>query len=209
MSYLSQIILDRAEVAKRNLHGLYDWHELSWRLFPEKKKNDKRDFLTRLDVFENEFKFTILSLNRPTIPVWCPPEHWKEMAVPGSFFERDRYYFKLLANPTKTLSKRGPKGNKKENGSHYAITASADLQEWLVRHGEKNGLCILEQPEIEISPPVLHKLHRRKDEGVLIGVEFKGAIKITERLKFIKAAHEGIGRARGFGFGMLVLKPIS
>jgi hypothetical protein len=40
---------------------------LSWSLFPEKEKNDKRDFTTRLDTAENEFKFTILSTSKPTM----------------------------------------------------------------------------------------------------------------------------------------------
>ena len=209
MSYLSQIILDQSEAAKRNLHGLYDWHGFSWSLFPEKKKDDKRDFLTRLDTAEHEFKLTVLSTNKPTMPAWCPSVCWKERAVPGSFFQKDQYLFKILTNPTKTLSKRDPKGNKKENGSHYAITRRDDLRAWLLHKSEENGFCILDEPELEISPPVFHKLYRKKDEGVLIGVEFKGALEVTERSKFIKVAHEGIGRARGFGFGMLVLKPIS
>lgn len=209
MSYLSQIILDRAEVAKRNLYGLYDWHEFSWRLFPEKKKDDKRDFLTRLDRAEHEFKFTVLSINKPTMPHWCPQECWRELAIPGSFFQQDRYLFKIIANPTKTLSKRGPKGNKKENGSHHAITQKEDLLKWLLQKSEKNGFRLLDEPELEISPPVIHKLYRKNDEGILIGVEFKGALQVAERSRFIKGIHEGIGRARGFGFGMLVLKPIS
>ena len=67
----------------------------------------------------------------------------------------------------------------------------------------------LDEPELEISPPIIHKLYRKNDEGILIGVEFKGALQVAERSRFIKGTHEGIGRARGFGFGMLVLKPIS
>jgi len=208
MSYISQIILNDAEAARKNLHGLYDWHRLSWSLFPEKEKNDKRDFTTRLDTAENEFKFTILSTSKPTMPSWCTAECWKARTVPDLFYQKDRYLFKILANPTKTLSRRGPNGNKKENGSHYAITRRDDLLGWISRKGARNGFCVLKEPELEISPPVFFKLKRKKDEGVLVGVEFSGALEVCERPKFIKAVHQGIGRARGFGFGMLVLKPI-
>jgi len=50
MSHLAQINLDRAAAARQGLHGFYEWHSLSWKLFPEKKKDDKRDFITRLDM---------------------------------------------------------------------------------------------------------------------------------------------------------------
>lgn len=209
MSYLSQITLDRTEAARQTLYGLYDWHAFSWLLFPGKKKDDKRDFITRLDTAEHEFKFTVFSTNKPTMPSWCPSGCWKERAVPDSFFEKDRYLFKILTNPTKTLSKRGPKGNKKKHGSHYAITRRDDLRAWLFLKSEQHGFRVLGEPELEISPPVFCRLYRKSDEGALVGVEFKGGLEVTDRKKFIRVAHEGIGRARGFGFGMLVLKPIS
>jgi CRISPR system Cascade subunit CasE len=209
MSHLAQINLDRAAAARQGLHGFYEWHSLSWKLFPEKKKDDKRDFITRLDIAENEFKFTVLSADKPEKPSWCPSEGWKEKKVPESFFQKNRYLFKIFANPTKTLSGRDPKGNKKKNGSHYAITKREELRSWIVQKSEQNGFRVLEEPEMEMSPPVFHKLFRKKDEGVLVGVEFKGCLEVTDQAKFLKVANEGIGRARGFGFGMLVLKPIS
>jgi CRISPR system Cascade subunit CasE len=208
MSFLAQITLNRAEAAKRNLYGLYEWHGLSWELFPDKKKENKRDFLTRLDVDEYDFKFTILSTVKPVQPAWCHSNWWKERDVPESFYQRDQYLFKITANPTKTLSRRDPKGNKKNNGSHYAITKHEELHKWLLQKGELHGFRVLDIPELEISPPVFHKLYRKNDEGVFVGVEFKGCLEVTDKTEFKKVALEGIGRARGFGFGMLVLKPI-
>jgi CRISPR system Cascade subunit CasE len=209
MSYLAQLTLDRAEAARRGLHGLYEWHNLSWTFFPDKKEEDKRDFLTRLDVSEHEFRFTILSEQKPCKPNSGIAACWKEREVPKSFYQKTQYLFKIFANPTKTLSRRDPKGNKKKNGSHYAITRREELRTWFLQKSEQNGFRVLNEPELEISPPVFHNLYRKNDEGVLVGVEFKGSLEVTDRSKFIKVAHEGIGRARGFGFGMLVLKPIS
>ena len=181
MSHLARLTVDRYEAARQRLHGLYDWHELSWNLFPNKKNDDKRDFVTRLDADEREFKFTILSANKPERPSWCPAECWKEKVVPEAFFKRDRYLFKLLANPTKTLSNRDPRGNKKNNGSHYAITKKDELSAWIFQKGEKNGFRIDDEIELEISPPVFHKLYRKSDEGILVGVEFKGCLEVMDK----------------------------
>jgi CRISPR system Cascade subunit CasE len=209
MSYLAQLTLDRAEAARRGLHGLYEWHKLSWTFFPEKKKEDKRDFLTRLDASEHEFRFTILSEQKPCKPDSDIAAYWKEREVPESFYQKGRYLFKVFANPTKTLSRRDPKGNKKKYGSHYAIIKPEELRTWLLHKGEQHGFRVLDEPELEISPPVFHKIYRKNDEGVLIGVEFKGCLEVIDKIEFKKVANEGIGRARGFGFGMIVLKPIS
>ncbi|MBN1577054.1 MAG: type I-E CRISPR-associated protein Cas6/Cse3/CasE [Chitinispirillaceae bacterium] len=208
MSFLAQITLNRAEAARQCLHGLYEWHDLSWKLFPDKSKEDKRDFITRLDTDEHEFKFTVLSANKPKKPSWCISEYWKERVVPESFYQKDRYFFKVFTNPTKTLSRRDPKGNKKNHGSHYAIIKPEELRIWFLHKGEQHGFRILDEPELEISPPVFHKLYRKSDEGLLVGVEFKGCLEVTNKTEFIKVACEGLGRARGFGFGMIVLKPI-
>lgn len=208
MSYIAQLTLDRAEAARRGLHGLYEWHDLSWKFFPDKTKEDKRDFLTRLDTSEHEFRFTILSEQKPRN---YDPEiaaYWKVREVAELFYQQDKYLFKVYANPTKTLSRRDPKGNKKKHGSHYAILKPEELRTWFLHKGEQHGFRIIDEPELEISPPVFHKLFRKNDEGVLIGIEFKGCLEVTDKMKFRQVAKEGIGRARGFGFGMFVLKPI-
>jgi CRISPR system Cascade subunit CasE len=209
MIYLSRILVDRSVAAKRELTGLYEWHRFSWEMFPQKRKDDKRDFLTRVDADEDGFKLTILSFSKPERPEWCKHEDWKEKELSESFFHHGRFLFKVMVNPTKTLSNRDPQGNKKNNGSHYAITKRPELGQWLLKKAEQNGFRLLDRPEIEISPPIFHKFRRKGDEGVIVGVEFKGGLEVTDKAKFLEAVTGGIGRARGMGFGMLVLRPIS
>lgn len=209
MNFISQMTLDKAKAAEQKLFGLYAWHDLSWKLFPEKKKDDLRDFLTRLDAREREFRFTVLSEGKTRKPEWCPEECWKEREIPEGFYKKERYIFQLLANPTKTLSRRNPKGNKKKNGSHFAITKPDELRKWIFSKAEQCGFHVLDEPVLEISPPVFNNLYKKDDEGLLIGVEFKGGLEVVDKTKFMEAVQKGIGRARGFGFGMLVLKPIA
>ena len=35
MKYVTQIVVDKAIVANRQLFGFYEWHQEAWRLFPE------------------------------------------------------------------------------------------------------------------------------------------------------------------------------
>lgn len=207
MKYVTQVTLDKAVVANRGLCSLYDWHQEVWKLFPGRPR-DKRDFLTRLDVNEHEFRFTIVSDSKPQKQDWYPAGCYREKKIPGSFFEWNKYLFQLTVNPTRTLSGRDPEGNKKKHGSHYAILKSEELRHWFQQKEVQCGFHVLEEPVLEISKPVFHKLHKKEHEGVVVGVEFKGALEVANREKFLKTIHEGIGRARGFGFGLLILKPI-
>jgi len=208
MSFLTQLIIDKYDVARMGLTGLYEWHKLSWSLFPEKNANDKRDFITRLDMSANECEFIVLSECKSVKPDWCALENWKIKEVEEKFFQQQQYLFKANVNPVIALCKRDPKGNPKKRGSYYAILKKEELQEWLMEKGEKNGFRILDEPELEIAAPIFNKLYKKKNEGVIVGVEFKGALQVIDQNKFIRIAKEGIGRARGFGFGMLVIKPI-
>jgi len=218
MRYVTQIVLDKAVAAQRKLFGLYDWHQEAWKLFPgrprDKRNHDDFNFLTRLDTGEYEFRLTVLSTVKPQKPDWCAQAWWREKEMPQNFFEQRRYLFKVVANPTHTLSRRDPAGNKKKHGSHYAITKPDELKEWITRKAEQGGFAICDEPRLEISPPVFHRLYKEDKKiqkeyaGGIVGVEFKGALEVKNREYFLKIVQNGIGRAKSFGFGMLILKPI-
>jgi len=111
-------------------------------------------------------------------------------------------FLNFLANPTKTLSNRDPRGNKKKNGSHYAITKKDELSAWIFKR-RKNGFRIDDEIELEISPPVFHKLYRKSDEGILVGVEFKGCLEVMDKEKLFKAAHEALDAPGVLGLACL------
>ena len=163
MKYIAQVTIDKAVAANRRLHGLYDWHQEVWKMFPGRprdKRNKDFHFLTRLDANEHEFRFTIVSDIKPQKQDWYPVDGYKEMEIPAFFFGRKSYLFQLTANPTRTLSGRGPKGNKKKRGSHYAILKQEELRHWFQEKEKQCGFHVLEEPVLDISKPVFHKLHK-------------------------------------------------
>jgi CRISPR system Cascade subunit CasE len=51
---------------------------------------------------------------------------------------------------------------------------------------------------------------RKKDQSAYHGgVQYRGTLEVTSREDFIKSYQEGIGSAKGFGFGLLLLAPIN
>ena len=49
---------------------------------------------------------------------------------------------------------------------------------------------------------------RQERTGTHAGVRFRGRLQVTDRERFIHAFHHGIGSAKAFGYGMLLLQPL-
>ncbi len=214
MSYVARIILNQAEVSSKRdkifegFCGIYGWHKAAWQLFPD-MPDDERKFLFRLDEGEDEFRLTVASKNEPRRPDWCLPGSWLCRMLTPEYFGYKKYLFKLYVNPTRTTRKSSDQSKReKKHGRHEAILRIPELRAWLVGRAEQNGFRILEAPELDISPPVFHPLAKNGYEGTVVGVDFKGALEVTKRESFRAAFEKGLGRARSFGFGLLVVQPI-
>lgn len=79
--------------------------------------------------------------------------------------------------------------------------------EWIYRKGEKHGFTLDENIPLRIEKPVNHSFNRKGKRGLHIGVRFQGLLHVTDNTAFKKAFCEGIGTAKGFGFGLLMIKP--
>ena len=55
---------------------------------------------------------------------------------------------------------------------------------------------------------VEHYFSKKGQSGYHGGVQFRGALEVTDQEKFIETYQSGIGSAKGFGFGLLLLAPI-
>ena len=100
-----------------------------------------------------------------------------------------------------------------------------DLIVWLQRKAAESGFAVELEAEDEFGRKIelLRTIPRgrcyfskdRDDSeeetlpGVHHGVDFEGVLRMTDPKGFADAFHKGIGSAKGFGFGLLVLIPIS
>lgn len=211
MSYVARVTLTQEEAARQRFYGVYDWHKAAWDLFPAMSDTKRQDlgFLFRVDESEDEFQLTIASKSKPQQSSWCPEDSWLFRQLKPDYLERHKYLFKIRLNPTRTTRKNPDQSlREKKNGRHEAILKISELKEWFLLKAKQNGFNVLEIPELEITPPVFHHLSKKGHEGTIVGVDFKGILEVVDRELFKKAFEQGIGRARSFGFGLLILKPI-
>lgn len=217
--HLTEVRLGYEAAVKAGLRDNYAWHQKIWQCFPG-RDGAVRDFLTRLDPQDGHFRLLVLSGAAPERPPWCPTDSWRSKAVPEGFLAAPAFRFSLVANPTQKQVVRDAAGARKKNGRRIPILHREDIEDretgktrhgllsWLTRKGVAHGFAF-DATTVRTVPRARHYFIKGGSVGLHTGVEFQGLLRVTEPDKFRDAFARGIGSAKAFGFGMLVLAPLS
>lgn len=208
MTWLARFDIDAGTARAQGLADSYAWHKRIWDCFPD-AADSKRDFLTRIDTLERAFRVWVVGRRPPHRPPWCPPEQFAAKEIAPSFFSHSTYAFDLRANPTKRLSTKDTGGEQRKHGKRIPLMQPDDLRAWLDRKAEAGGFRIRYDRPLEIGPMVENHFRRDGQSAYHGGVQFRGMLEVTNREKFIATYHAGIGSAKSFGFGLLLLAPVN
>jgi CRISPR system Cascade subunit CasE len=168
-----------------------------------------RDFLIRVDQKDCFYRLLIVSPVEPVKPDWAPDgtDAWKTKPIPEDYFHHARYRFQLRVNPTKKVKVLGADGQPKKNGKRVPLVKREELVEWLKRKGEAGGFSI-EEDSLRILSGGREYFAKQGTQGVHSSVDFEGVLTVTDVGKLHAAFAVGIGSAKAFGFGLLVIAPI-
>ncbi len=228
MTWLVRMVVDSETARTEKIWDNYAWHKKLWEgCFPG-EPNKKRDFLTRIDSLEGAFRLWILSVRKPVCPLWCATGDFGLKEIAPSFLSHRYYAFDLRANAVKTVVQRGSNGEtlyrangKRKSGKRVPLVKHDDLRAWLMRKGEARcrdqgtgqdipgGFRIVEEKPLEISPMTANHFRKKGKPGYHGGVQFRGTLEVTDREYFSKTYQAGIGSAKSFGFGLLLLAPLN
>lgn len=227
MNWLAHLAVDAEAAYAHHIVDSYAWHKRIWEDCFQREPDAKRDFLTRIDPSEREIVVWILSKRKPVQPRWCLSENFAVKEISLSFLSHRFYAFDLRANPTKCVDQVGPDGKvilrrngKRTKGKRVPLIKKDELREWLLRKAEArsrdeaagsdipSGFRIVEERPLEISPMTENHFRRKDDSAYHGGVQFRGILEVTDRERFLESYQAGIGSAKGFGFGLLLLAPI-
>ena len=207
MSWLARLDIDAGDARAEGITDNYAWHKRVWECFPY-IQDSKRDFLTRIDQLERGFRVWVMARQKPVHPKWCPPGAFALKEIAPSFWSHREYAFDLRANPTKRLSNRAVEGTSPGPGKRIPLTKPDDLRDWLRRKAAASGFAVREDKPLEIGPMVESHFRKAGHSAYHGGVQFRGILEVTDREKFSMAYHAGIGSAKSFGFGLLLLAPV-
>ncbi len=227
MNWLARFEISAETARAKQIFDNYDWHKKIWECFPG-QSDAKRNFLTRVSPLEGVFRIWLLADIKPVCPTWCQPEHFALKEISPQFLSHRFYAFDLMANPTKAQVQRDVQGQplitasgKRKRGKRIPLVKYDELKAWLVRKGHtrcldtetglevSGGFRIVEERPLEISPMVENYFRKKEQNAYHGGVQFRGVLEITDSNHFIKTYQAGVGSAKGFGFGMLLLAPVN
>lgn len=200
MSYLTRIKVDHRTAAQKRLQDSYAWHQALWKAFPQ---TSVRNFLYRIEHRDSGFLVYLLSEDEPTRPDWGT---WETKTVSKSFLDYTTYRFQLCANPTRRYVGDG-RGTRFEKSKRFVVADPDALKQWLLRKAEQCGFAI-EEGSLQIGPPVNQPFYKNGRKGNHKRVEYQGVLHVTDPRLFQSMFKKGLGSAKAFGFGLLVLDPV-
>lgn len=226
--FFSRITIDAKLVEPRELLRLakgdvYCIHQMLWRLFPENPDAD-RDFLFRQEVQNGWPFFYVVSQRRPqTIKGMV---HVESKTYQPKLDTGQRLAFSLRANPV--ITKKSGDGNKRVrhdvlmNAKHDLAASSSRVPElspgelqhavgtkWLKDRADSHGFSI-EPDLVRVFGYQQHqiKIGKQKNKIKFSVLDYTGILKITDSALFFQTLINGIGRAKAFGCGLMLVKRI-
>jgi CRISPR system Cascade subunit CasE len=187
--------LSRSDLKALKITDAYSLHRAVYSLFP-KIEGETRDFLFADkggDFLSRQI--LLLSHRAPVNPEFGTVE---SKNIPETFLMHDYYGFEVTINPVKRES---------ATGKTLAIKGKDNLLTWFAERAPSFGFTI--EPE-SLSVQNIGVQQFEKDGATVTHgtATFIGKFSVADRIRFIESFQKGIGRAKGFGFGLLQIVPL-
>ncbi len=212
--------LELEKIARLLKENHYHHHQTIWQLF--KSKNGQRDFLYREENPEWPCFYT-LSHRQPQdhLDIW--DIQIKEFAP--KLHIGQPLAFSLRANPLRTKDQFDENGKRRRMRHDVVMNAKTEYknqaleppplgelmqeagEKWLrarmLRHG-------FEVQQLRVDGYQQHRLFKQKGQKPiqLSTLDFDGILTVTHIENFLTTLHKGIGSARSFGCGMLLIRRV-
>lgn len=216
MTWLAKGTLDYETIAKLQIRDCYGWHKRIWGFFPDRPKGIRLPCLFRVIPKDQACDLWLLCREEPTKPEWLMNGAWQVKLIGKGFPFHQRYRFDLLANPTRRDQSRDCwDGRERIRKKHrrFNLKTIEEQREWMVRKSEEHGFRLLGKTEgatLNVNPRSDFRF-KYKDgaRGTHVGVCYEGVLEVTDREKFLDGFKKGLGSAKSFGFGLLLLTPVN
>jgi len=218
--YLTRLTLldhpDRGAVIQR-LGDAYREHQMLWQLFPP-EPDAERDFLYRRDLHQGRPRYFLLSRRPPVNPLglWRidPPKPFHPRLRSGQ-----RLAFSLRVNPVITregrrhdvvMDRKQATGWRETNPAERPPLAELIREagiDWLQKRAETAGFRFAPEA-VRVEGYRQHRSRRGGREIRFSTLDFTGLLTVTEPDVFLHKLQQGIGPAKAFGCGLMLLKRV-
>lgn len=167
--------------------------------------------LWRIDILAGKRYLMLLSEQKPTLNCAAaefgtgePAEIKSYDCLLDSITVGSRWNFRLCANPTYTVFKKGEK-----RGRLCAHTTNSHQRNWLLQQSEKHGFHLTED-EFDVVHSRWYNFGKADSNKVrILSVTFEGVLQVTDAEQFKMALTDGIGRGKAYGMGLLTVMRVT
>ncbi|MBN2074346.1 MAG: type I-E CRISPR-associated protein Cas6/Cse3/CasE [Dehalococcoidales bacterium] len=205
--YLSLLRLNsRSRRALTESSRPYELHRSLLKAFPDNDEGGTGRVLFRLDTDDATGGMSVLVQSEKE-PTWNNLNGFKDFVTDCKCKEflpevKDDQVlrFRLRANPAK---------RSKQTGKREGILKTEDQIAWLEKKGEKGGFEILDVNAVNegYSRDGLTDSDNEKHTTTMLSVRYDGLLRVIDADTFHETLRDGIGPAKGFGFGLLSIAP--
>ena len=199
--YLSEIRLNlRSRDVHRDLSNIYELHRTLLRGFPNMDAGGPGRVLYRVEPSKHGSMVPVLVQSEKE-PDWDFLEEMgpylsepvKSKEFDPHFVEGQVLSFRLKCNPTV-----------KRNGKRLGLLKDEEQMDWLKRKAKLGGFQVVQTMPV---PEGFSKTVSGKKKISFYSVRFDGILRVEDPEAFLATLKNGIGSAKGFGFGLLSIAP--
>ena len=197
----------------------YAAHQLLWKLFPD-APDAQRDFIFRQEIKAGLPMFYLVSKRKPQkIDLFSSvvSKEYNPVLRNG-----DQLAFSVRANPVIARKIEGKKHSSKHDvwmdaktegriqglaGDKLSAFIEKQVKNWLSLRGEANGFSVVSS-RVELQAYQQHRVYKKKHGKPIrySSVDFQGLLTVEDPDAMKKILFGGIGRAKGFGCGLFMIK---
>ncbi len=187
----SVLTIGPREMSRIDLTDEYAIHKIVYELFP----GSRRTFLYYQYPFGGEkgVKILLLSEEQPLVPEMGKIE---SKYVNDSFLSYKNYAFRVKLNPVTRVG-----------DTSTPVTGSDSLVSWFLEKQEQWGFRV-DENRLDLSDCGISIIKKGQNTITLNKCTYMGVLEVIDQDRFIGSFEKGLGRAKGFGFGLLQLKPL-
>lgn len=182
--------------------------------------------LWRIDQEDHTLALYVVSPGKPSFEHlqqqagWENEKSWaiRDYApVLDSISRGQRFRFRLAANPVRTV--HDPKTGKSKRFAHVTAKQQRD---WLIEREDNMGVKFLPvgtstnstsedgiaDKAVTVTRREIMKFRRNNSQVTIARAQFDGALEVTDSKKLLHVLTNGIGKAKGYGCGLMTLAPL-
>lgn len=207
--FLSKLVPDlRDRGVRRDLTNPYDLHRTLLRAFPDVADGGPGRVLFRVELPRGAAPFILVQSDKEPqwshLPAGYIAERDTKVLDALTFKRGQRLLFRLRANPTKRAGKSAI--DPRWVGKRVGLCREEEQEQWLARKAEEGGFRLAAQG-FRVIPEGKATARKAGQTLQFQAVRFDGLLEVTDPAQFLKTICEGVGPAKGFGFGLLSLAP--